>query len=73
MFFVDRGYRAQGKSKPDCVHNFPVGFIVTKYEVHSRVQIALSYTMQDDMLPESIDESIQIEGRDVSRGKKNFL
>jgi len=38
--YVLRGlYRARGKSKPDCVHNFPVGITVAaKYEVHSRVR-----------------------------------
>lgn len=67
-------YRAQGKSKPDCVHNFPVGITVAKYEVHSRVQIALSHTVQYDMLLKSIDKSFfQIEDRGVSWKEENFF
>jgi len=66
-------YRAQGKSKPDCVHNFPVGIIITKYEVHSRVQIALSHTVCKVIYSWKIDESIQIVRRGCVSGEGGFF
>lgn len=37
--------RARKIKTVDCVHNFPVRITVAKYEVHSRVQIALSHAV----------------------------